>query len=405
MKNPVRTITTETNRAQIYEWMLYDVLERVHDPSGKPIIQKASEKVAELLELVAVTAWHNGDVRATTKTRVKDHCDKANLKHVLDEVFPDSAKSDITSIFLAFYFQESYERVGQERAFEFSHKSYGEYLVARRIKRFFVTLHKNLKERNWTEEEALKRWAELFGPASLTRELHDFVYDVVELASVEDRNAWRKDFVQLFGAMARIGMPVHQFGLPNFMAMMKHDRHASLALFVLHCACYRLGDPVFEVDWPTSKTNAGIGKGQIFLRLLGHREYGEICLLNYLCGWDWKEVDLVGANLKRATLYGATLVGANLMGANFYGANLVGANLVGANLSVARLYGATLGGAHLGSANVILEQLLMSVGEPRTMPDGRPPKKNWRKPKSPRKKKLTKPESTDRPENTNSTTP
>lgn len=139
-------IKADTNRAQIYEWLLNDVLNRVHDKSGKQHLQVASnEDIARLLEEVAITAWHNGDVRATTKTLVLARCEKSDQTGLLDRIFPNQQKSGVSSLFLAFYFQEADKRHDQEQAFEFSHKSFGEYLLARRTVGFVRNVAKRFE--------------------------------------------------------------------------------------------------------------------------------------------------------------------------------------------------------------------------------------------------------------------
>jgi uncharacterized protein YjbI with pentapeptide repeats len=64
------------------------------------------------------------------------------------------------------------------------------------------------------------------------------------------------------------------------------------------------------------------------------------------------EVDLSGADLKKAYLIGWNLKNANLSAANLNQANLIRADLRGANLNKAYLMQADLGGAHLNNANL-----------------------------------------------------
>jgi hypothetical protein len=64
-----------------------------------------------------------------------------------------------------------------------------------------------------------------------------------------------------------------------------------------------------------------------------------------------QKTNLQGANLNGATLTGAQLQEVNLSGADLSGADLSNANLSGANLSMANLTGAKLQGASLDSAN------------------------------------------------------
>ena len=76
---------------------------------------------------------------------------------------------------LAFYFRQSGHRVTGDKTFEFTHKSFGEYLTARRIVRGVQLMHDELKRRReyiesgWDERDALTYWAKLCGPTTMDR--------------------------------------------------------------------------------------------------------------------------------------------------------------------------------------------------------------------------------------------
>jgi hypothetical protein len=77
----------------------------------------------------------------------------------------------------------------------------------------------------------------------------------------------------------------------------------------------------------------------------------------YLCranlgGADLRTANLTGADLSGADLFGAFLRSANLAAANLYNTNLFGANLTGAHLVAANLGWANLTGADLRRANL-----------------------------------------------------
>lgn len=76
-----------------------------------------------------------------------------------------------------------------------------------------------------------------------------------------------------------------------------------------------------------------------------------------LRGFTLSQSDLRGANLAGADLAGATLIGADLTGADLSGASLRGADLTGANLLGALLLGADLRGAELRRARLERETL------------------------------------------------
>jgi Pentapeptide repeats (8 copies) len=415
-------ITPNTNRAQIYEWLLRDVLKRVHDKSGKQhLIEAKEEDIARLLEEVAVTAWHNGDVRATTKTKVLERCEKTEQTDLLHCVFPDQQKSNVTSLFLAFYFQEAGERQGQDRAFEFSHKSFGEYLLARRIVRFMRTVCNRITDGAWDSEIGLKHWAELFGPTLMDNDLWTFVKHVMDLESVETVNDWRKTIIKLLDRIRKRGMPMNQLGLSSFQEMDRQNQLAMRSVLFMHSACYRPGQAAIPMMREGRQAQAfellalNTGGDYLWPRMVRKHFCGlDLCDSNCLFGsmpwFGFQGADLSNSNFSGSNLFCANFEDANLEGArlgkigfhysegegdiggicvDLRGANLIRANLTGAILDGAILGGANIQGANLTKAEVSIEQLRVTTGEPALLPDGKPPKAGWRnkRPRKPRNKK------------------
>ena len=127
--------------------MLKAVYERGYEKNspGHRAIEGITEKdfVLILME-IALSCWH-GNGRTTTVIEIKEHCENNGLKNLLKN-FQDSFQSDsqgsITRLLTAFYFRESGDLRGSEKTFEFTHKSFGEYLTARRIVDRVKQIHK-----------------------------------------------------------------------------------------------------------------------------------------------------------------------------------------------------------------------------------------------------------------------
>lgn len=95
----------------------------------------------------------------------------------------------------------------------------------------------------------------------------------------------------------------------------------------------------------------------------------------FLYGTDFGEAHLMQANLRETILEGANFRGADLRGADLRGANLEGANFGGAGLRGADLRGANLGGANFeGAIGLTQEQIQQACqrpnADPPTLPDG-----------------------------------
>ena len=166
------------------------------------------EQFIRILEEIALAAWH-GDGRTTTIKEIEDHCDNSGLRRLL-EIFEEGAKAGVTRLLAAFYFRQSGVR-SNEKTFEFTHKSFGEYLTACRLVRAMERIQKRLDRRQedmeegWDERQALLHWAEVCGPTRMDRYLLNFLRDEVALRKSEAVAKWQKSFSNLIGVMLRQG--------------------------------------------------------------------------------------------------------------------------------------------------------------------------------------------------------
>ncbi|MFO0164586.1 MAG: pentapeptide repeat-containing protein [Microcystis sp.] len=375
----------ETNLNNIYDNLLKAVYERGYEKNspGHRAIEGITEKdfVLILME-IALSCWH-GNGRTTTVREIEEHCENNGLKNLLKN-FQDSFQSDsqgsITRLLTAFYFRESGDLRGSEKTFEFTHKSFGEYLTARRIVDRVKQIHRKLQDsendydNDYDPRQALIAWATLCGPTAIDEYLFSFIVNQMQLQSPDEVKQWQKTLGHLIEYLLVKGMPMEGLkNRPNFQEEMQQARNAEEALLALFNACGRVTEEIFPIQWPSREAF-----GNWLARLQGQRiDFEPMLVLDCLSFLDlqncllihrdlgganlqranFAEANLRGANLQRANLEGANLqranlVGANLRGANLRGANLRGANLRGANLEAANLAGANLAGANLARANL-----------------------------------------------------
>jgi uncharacterized protein YjbI with pentapeptide repeats len=360
----------ETNLNNIYKNLLKAVYERGYEKNslGHRAIEGITEKdfVLILME-IALSCWH-GNGRTTTVREIEEHCENNGLKNLLKN-FQDSFQSDsqgsITRLLTAFYFRESGDLRDSEKTFEFTHKSFGEYLTARRIVDRVKQIHKKLQDseddydNDYDSRQALIAWATLCGPTAIDEYLFSFIVNQMQLQSRDEVKQWQETLGDLIEYLLVKGMPMEGLkNRPNFQEEMRQARNAEEALLAVFNACGRVTEEIFPIQWPSREAF-----GNWLARLQGQRiDYKPMFVLNCLSFLDLQNCllicrDLYRANLQRANfaeanLEGANLVGANLEGANLEGANLEGANLVGANLEGANLEGANLEGANLYGANL-----------------------------------------------------
>ena len=358
-----------------------------------------------VLEEIGLAAWH-GDGRTTTVREIQEHCNASGLGSMLER-FQEGAKAGVTRLLAAFFFRQYGQRPSGDPTFVFTHKSFGEYLTARRIVRAIDKVVRELTRRSespdegWDERDSLKHWAQICGPSAITPYLHSFLLNEIKLRSPEYLAQWQTRLASLFSYMLQHGMPMEQLGFVPFKKAMFQSRNAEEALLVALNSCARLTrqlSPIVDVDrtafgtWFRRIQGQRVGAESVLAaRCLSFSDLSEMYLHNIdlvnadlsnaklkgvrgsfacfyqsdlrvinLCGAtlisaffefaNLKEAILEGAILRGANLKGAILEGANLKGANLKGANLEGAYLKGANLKEANLEGAILRGANLEGA-------------------------------------------------------
>ena len=380
---------TESSLNVIYDDLLKAVYQRVWGEHQHPAVTGITEEqFFRILEEIAVAAWH-GDGRTTTVREVEAHCINSGLNPLLEK-FKEGAKEGVARLLMAFYFRKSGNREATgDETFEFTHKSFGEYLAAKRIVRGVQRMHTELERRKqsydggWDERDALIHWARLCGPVAMDQYLHAFIANEVRLQhrprSSSDAEQWQETLSRLIGFMLRHGTPMESIApRPAFQEEVRRARNAEESLLAVLNACAWVTRKCSNIDWPSREAF-----GEWLSRLQGQRANASNALAFRCLSWlnledsilyvkDLLAADLQYTNLKnakltyvnfaRANLHRANLKGtilrqaelkrANLGGANLGGANLEGTILIGANLAGANLEGAHLEGVHLTGTNL-----------------------------------------------------
>lgn len=347
-------LATESNLNVIYRDLLKAVYERGWAKGHNPAVQGVpGVKFVRWLEEIAVAAWH-GDGRTTSVEEIKGHIESGGAANLMN-LFEEGADKGITRLLMAFYFRRAGVRESGEKTFEFTHKSFGEYLTAKRIVRLLRDMHGELErhqedvDKGWDEREALVRWLRLCGPAPLDEYLFKFIENEVRVAGEMDALNWQEMLCKLIGFELRNGMPMELLNLSTFKEATRQARNAEESLMVVLNACARVTEKESKIDWPTIATF-----GELVSRLRGQESSTSLFLesigfLN-LKGCDLYGMGFQGSNLRHTNLADAQLVFTNFYRANMVDANLSGAVLIGASLESANLSDANLSGARLSEA-------------------------------------------------------
>lgn len=400
------------NLNQIYHDLVEAVYERGYEKGRRLVSELDVENFFLVLEEIGLAAWH-GDGRSTTIAEIEKYCRDGGLGNHLD-AFQDGAKKGITRLLAAFFFRQHGERPKGDHTFVFTHKSFGEYLTARRLVRAMQDIVEERERREttgrgkgWNEADALQHWAEWCGPTALSPYIHNFLLNEIVLLSKEEAAKWQSHLARLFSYMMRHGMPMERLQLPTFQDALFQSRNAEEALLAALNACARVTKQVSQVEFPSANSFSAWHK-----RIQGQRAGQSFPLVTYCMSWlsldsainyasdfvmanlsnselnsawltmsslakgefvaaklkraillgaycretnfsdaDMREAELMEARLTQAKFVGTDLSRATLTRANLEGANLEGANLEEANLEGANLTKANFKGAKIDKAN------------------------------------------------------
>jgi len=372
--------TDETTLNQIYADLIKAVYCRQYEECGKGRVCVSELKESEflrVLEEIALAVWH-GDGRTATVSSIREKFKSGQIETYLDR-FQEGAKAGVTRLLTAFYFRQSENRQDGDPTFEFTHKSFGEYLTGLRIIRLLRQMQKQRKRRQedpddgWSEKEALRHWTSFCAVTVIDYDLLRFISNEFRGMEKEELLALQEMARDLLSYTINQGLPFpDEFLGKGFKEHLRLARNAETALLAVHFYIAEWSKKVSRLklesrtafgEWILRLRGAEFRAGRLgFFDLSGY----ELYLQNFTCATfsmsclkdtiltdtlliqaNLSHVNLANANLSGANLRFAKLDGANLKDTDLSGANLRGANLEGANLEGAKLKGAILKDADL----------------------------------------------------------
>ncbi|MCL2487444.1 MAG: pentapeptide repeat-containing protein [Oscillospiraceae bacterium] len=321
-KEDPKKFTALHNRAGLYKRVLDGVFHRGPKTGGEHPLARALKSFDNFLSVlsdIAAVMWHNANDRAVPLTKVAEYCRKNNHEELLRNLRGVSDNSDITKLCLLFYGQKA--SVDGAEAYEFTHKSFGEFLVARQ----FVEKLKAMAE-DRDEERSLRNWLEFCGHTMLRIEHSGFIRGLVAMEDRETVVNWRAAVVKRINYVLAEGMPCKSPNRPGHKEETRQMRNAEIALLAAHSACALATEDMSAsaIEW-SGKTDDGeweIKKaaGGWLNRLRGRADCNIVkCHLNHLdfsgCvlfNQDFSEADLSGSIFNDAFLNGVCFAFANL---------------------------------------------------------------------------------------------
>lgn len=354
----------EVNLNEIY----YDLIEAVYERGyerGRRHISTDGLNLKDfflVLEEIGLAAWQ-GDGRTTTVSEIEKHCRDGGLSRQLD-AFRNGAKSGITRLLAAFFFRQHGERPKGDPTFVFTHKSFGEFLAARRLVNAMQEIAEERERRiekggnrGWSESEALQHWIKLCGPTALSKYINNFLKFEVALIEKSKVINLQKHFVCLFNYLLKHEMPMEVLLLPTFKEALFNSRNAEESLIAALNSCAQRTEEISQIEHPSISTF-----GAWFKRIQGQRLSSESVIAFDCLSWlnlhgvalhfnDFSHANLRYANMSGIRSYHAGFENSDLHKANLSNAHLLEASFHGANLSKADLKAANLARADLSAAN------------------------------------------------------
>lgn len=248
------------NLNEIYRDLVEAIYERGYEKGRRHESIRSIEFQSFLLilEEIGLAAWH-GDGRTTTVSEIEFYCREGGFSDQLD-AFQDGAKAGITSLLAAFFFRQHGSRPKGDPAFVFTHKSFGEYLAARRITRAIRDIIderarresiSRTRGRGWSDQECLKHWAEICGPTALSPNILNFLRAEIRLMDSNECEGAQTCLINLFNFLLQSAMPMEKLTpLPNFETALFQARNAEEALLASINACARHNKRISDIQHP-----------------------------------------------------------------------------------------------------------------------------------------------------------
>ena len=162
-----------------------------------------------------------------------ERCKEANIASYFDE-FKGDAESGVIRLLMAFYFRE-FDGSQGDKTFEFTHKSFGEYLTAKRIMlELDIMLDEVERGRSragsgWTVEYAFEKWIKICGAQYISYELNRFIGGELKIMmlkqnGLEKVKKYQSLMIELIQMSVNGQSPIKNLSLSSFKEDLTYSR-------------------------------------------------------------------------------------------------------------------------------------------------------------------------------------
>ncbi|WP_339239634.1 pentapeptide repeat-containing protein [Paenibacillus sp. FSL R5-0517] len=337
------------NLNAIYNDLLQAVYERGWANNKHPSIKDTTlEQFIRILEVIAVSVWH-GSGRTTTIRDIENYSQNNGLKDLLNR-FQEGAANGVTRLLTAFYFRESGANNMGDNTFEFTHKSFGEYLASRRIILSLKHINKMLSRRaddpddGWDTKSAVVYFINLCGSAKIDTYLINFIKGELDFLSVKEIQRLQVTLGELLNYCIKFDVPVDRLDpRPSFSLERIYSNNTFESLIILLSLASSHIDQSLKINWDLENSF-----GTILKMITGQRTGAtNAIVMSYL-----RHLDISNQCLDMADLYRADLSYINFESGAMHYSNLVHSMCDGANFKGAKLSYSQLERTHFNECNM-----------------------------------------------------
>lgn len=326
------------NRNRIYSALVNSIYDRgwgdgiaKRQGAGKTLTRDDFNK---LMETIALAAWLGGDSRIASESMFEQAVEITGASSAW-KTFTDDNGDDVTNLAMNFYLKSSEK---SERGFEFTHKSFGEYLASRAI----LSAAEEVAEYFIRKpDHALQDWYKSTKSGEFDPDIHSFCMDEARLIALAPEGIIR--LTKLKNTFQSIALRVAEDGFPlssdgsSARKIEMEQMSAECGVWVIINSCARaiaqygkLGDAYINMGWGEKDAWSNL------LKRLGSKPIGIIIFrcMSYIIAEEneFNELVAVKSNFDGAILDGSLfarvemhrgwLRGASLSNVRFYESKL-----------------------------------------------------------------------------------
>lgn len=226
------------NPNRIYSALMNDIYKRGwgdgHIKRHGPGRTMSNGDFLKLMRTIGLAAWLGGDTRVASDSAFHAALKITNAQRAWEDFEADNGP-DVTNLAMNFYLKSA---EGSQRGFEFTHKSFGEYLVALALIEVALASYDLVNRR---VDFAMLEWANATSTGRITPEILEFMRNEIRLRLDDSGEAYekildlKKGFSKIADFAALEGFPLESGG--NWRDADRSQNNSELAAWAILNSC------------------------------------------------------------------------------------------------------------------------------------------------------------------------